>query len=347
MKGFIKVVGLVILCVLLTLFITQHLFTQEKQKVNPHRLTESKDTIAQDTYVSEVIVQAQWGEKNLYKYAGGEESKPGEFGYYTSEETEIAPVHFTVAPNGEIYISDPLNKRIQKFSPEGVFISVIPIMGGEMCVDKDNNIYFLTSHWGENKKEWFINKYDQNGSLLQSYPIEMERRQMWSIHCNNSGGVFMQFYQFRIAEKDTILFGFCQVGSSADAFSLEEQKRTFREGSLGYNSVSVERNIYYKGGRLLSFSGDTVETFKSIQGEFLGCDDSLNAYTLKTIEDKPRDYILLKYDQEGRLVGSWNLSNSPPYVVTERPEYLDCKGNFYLFVYSGKEGIQIIKWHKQ
>jgi hypothetical protein len=37
------------------------------------------------------------------------------------------PTSFTVAPNGDIYITDPLNERIQRFDANGNFVSVIPI----------------------------------------------------------------------------------------------------------------------------------------------------------------------------------------------------------------------------
>lgn len=314
----IFVFRLVVLVGILLFIRANVLFTQEKHEIIPPGLTEPQDTIAQENYVPEVVVQAPWGEKNLE--FDKEESKPGEFGYYVSEETQLAPTHFTVAPNGDIYISDPLNKRIQKYSPEGAFISVIPVVGGEMCVDKDNNVYFLTSQSAIPKNKWFINKYDQSGNLLQSYPIEMEGREMVSIHCDNSGRVFMQFFQDVIeGDNYTCLFGFCQVGTGAGALSSEEQKRTFREGSLGYNSVGVEKNVYFDAGRLLSLNGDTVQTFKSIQGWFLGCDESLNVYTLK-IPDEPRKYILREYNREGELMGLWNLSYPPHMLSTNDPD---------------------------
>ena len=66
--------------------------------------TESPEAIEQETYVSEVIIQAPWGEKNLWY--DKEESKPGEFGiHFTGEGPPVTPSGFTTAPNGDIYIN--------------------------------------------------------------------------------------------------------------------------------------------------------------------------------------------------------------------------------------------------
>ncbi|MGB8657372.1 MAG: hypothetical protein WCE90_06250 [Candidatus Zixiibacteriota bacterium] len=320
MKSIMKPVGLVILWSVLVLFGGKPAFAQGNHQASPPGLAQSQDAVAQESYVLEVVVKAPWGEKNLYQDAGGEESKPGEFGHYSSVETELAPTHFTVAPNGDIYISDPLNKRIQKFGPNGQFISIIPLIGGEMCVDQDNNIYLFTAQSAIPKDKWFINKYDQSGNLLQSYPVQMEGREMWSIHCDNSGRVFMQFFQdVKEGDNYTALFGFCQVGASARVFSPEEQKSSFREGSLGYNSVSAGNKLYFKAGRLVTLSGDTTRTFKPIQGWFFGCDENLNIYTLRT-PDEPRKYILREYDRKGELMGLWNLS--PPRIRCHRKTHI-------------------------
>jgi sugar lactone lactonase YvrE len=93
--------------------------------VQSQQTEKAKEQVQQETYVSKVVIQAPWGAKNLVY--DKEESKPGEFGFHSSEEATIAPNTFTIAPNGDIYIVDPLNKRIQRFNKDGQFISVIPI----------------------------------------------------------------------------------------------------------------------------------------------------------------------------------------------------------------------------
>lgn len=314
---------------------------------------QSEEASARETSVSEVIIEAPWAEKNLYQYAGGEESPPGEFGHYVSQETELGPNSFTVAPNGDIYINDPLNKRIQRFGPNGEFIAVIPIMGGFMCVDKFNNI--LTTR--ASRPHSFIDKYDQVGNLLESYPIEMKRKSIVNVYCDNARSVFACFYADHMEiDKgsrtiiDTSWGGICQVGSAAGALSLQEQKSSIkREGFLGSNSAALSKG-YFTGdpGKLcfISFGGDTIKTFRSIEGSFFGCDENLNIYTTRyDLENRVTN--VKKYDQNGRLVSTFAYRCEKPYrTPAGRGEYLDRKGNVYVFCESYRDGIQVTKWYK-
>jgi hypothetical protein len=328
----------------------------------------------QETYVSEVIIQAPWGEQSLYDstygwYAGKEESKPGEFGYYASEETELSPNSFSVAPNGDIYINDILNKRVQRFSPGGALISVIPINAGLICVDNENNIY--TTRAG--RPLWYIDKYDQSGNLLKSYPIDIyskrkisddwiESRGLGGLYCDNSGNVFIAFrYDFMKLDRAAKAFldsswgGLCQVGAAASAFSLEEQKNyTIREGFLGANSSALAQGYFIGvGGRLhlVSFQGDTIRTYHSIRGSFMGCDEEGNVYTqesnLHVYGNEDRETLaplVRKYNTKGELVASFKYWCEKPYYGSIT--FLDNKGNLYLLSQSFKDGLRIIKWSK-
>lgn len=344
MKGLIKVAGLVILCGLLTVFITQHLFTQEKQGINPASLTESQDTVTQETYVSQVILQAPWGETNLYHGGGGVESKPGEFGHYSSEETYLSPDAFTVAPNGDIYISDPLNKRIQKYNSSGQFLSVIPIPDGkavvDICVDDNNNLFLLRYGSKGRGELGCVDKCDQNGKLIVNYPAFIDvKRTANFVHCDNKGRVFIQ----------GVSYGFCQIGTSAGPLSFEQQKSSLREGSLGINSVTADSNLYFKDGYLISFDGDTTQTFHSTAVSFFGVDEHQNLYT-EEYDDERGSMIIRKYDPRGSLIAEFQYDCEKPYTGLFKVgficTFLDSKGNIYVFCESFKDGIKVIKWYE-
>ena len=112
-------------------------FAQEANQMNPNDTREAKDSLVRETYVSEVVLQAPWAMRTLAY--DGEESPPGELGLRAvvlpdslrgklpDPPLPEGPTSFTVAPNGDIYITDPLNKRIQRFDANGNFVSVIPI----------------------------------------------------------------------------------------------------------------------------------------------------------------------------------------------------------------------------
>jgi hypothetical protein len=128
MKNLIKIGGIVVLFGLLAFFAAQLLFTQEVKQIKPASSPQPQDSIPQETYVSKVIISAPWGKKNLVY--DKEESPPGEFGFEIVDERFVGPSCFAVAPNGDIYIVDQFNQRIQRFSAEGSFISSIPLLGG-------------------------------------------------------------------------------------------------------------------------------------------------------------------------------------------------------------------------
>ncbi|MGB8657981.1 MAG: hypothetical protein WCE90_09395 [Candidatus Zixiibacteriota bacterium] len=340
MKSIMKPGGLVILWTVLLLFGGEPLFAQGNHQVNPPGLVQSQDTTAQETYVSEVIVQAPYAKKNLVY--GKEESPPGEFGYYVSEEESpaVGPSTFAVAANGDIYIADPLNNRMQRFNSQGAFVSTIPMPRtiADICVDRNNNIYLLG---GGGASGGCVLKYDQKGNLLKTYPlISGFSRTGNFIYCDESGRLF---YAYPWGEEEG---GFYQVGTSDVVFSLAQQKNSIRKGLLGFNSVALDKNQFFTGYgslRLMSFNGDTLKVLRSIRGEVFGCDQDLNIYA--------GSYSgLRKYSKSGVLIMGCKCGCERPYIEVEgraRSRTLDEKGNLYILCENEEEGLRVIKCHKQ
>lgn len=336
MKSLIKIVGLVILCGLLIFFGAQLLFTQETKPIRPTRPARTTDTTVQETYISKVILQAPWGEKNLVN--GKEESKPGEFGYHVSKEGELGPNTFTVAPNGDIYIADPLNKRIQKFTSEGTFLAVIRILGEKICIDENHNIYLLPfqksvpkEKWSEEK--WFVNKYDPGGNLLKTYPIE---HPISDIYCDKKGRLFASYGE-----------GIFQLGTKDVEFSSALQKSTFKKGGFwGSDGCSLDKDQFFRKDKdkfyLVNFREDTVKvvTLRNPRG-FIGFDGNLNAYTHNYDFEKEIN-LVRKYDPRGVLIST--IQYYPKHFVSPG---VDCQGNLYIFTWFKDEGVEVTKWYKQ
>ena len=78
-------------------------------QVNPDTLPEK--------YVKKVIIEAKWG------------NGPGEFGLDPLPESYEYTTYFTVGPNGNIYIEDPNNCRINVYTKTGKFLREIKIPG--------------------------------------------------------------------------------------------------------------------------------------------------------------------------------------------------------------------------
>ena len=76
-------------------------------QVNPDSLPEK--------YVKKVIIDAKWGDG------------PGEFGINISSDPIIAPGGISIDNNGDIYIMDNANGRIQRFNREGNLLNIFKV----------------------------------------------------------------------------------------------------------------------------------------------------------------------------------------------------------------------------
>ncbi len=100
----------------------------------------------------------------------------GQFGYKVFEDGSwVEPSAIAIDSKGNIYVADPVNNRVQKFSKDGKFIFKIQInvpakryaeIINDITVDKDDNLYVLSRH----EKAIFI--YAQKGNLVKSINYE-------------------------------------------------------------------------------------------------------------------------------------------------------------------------------
>ena len=102
---------------------------------------------------------------------------------------------------------------------------------------------------------------------------------------------------------------------------------------------------------LIGFQGDTVGTFRSLQGSFMGCDEQGNTYwqklNLHIYGDEDRETkapLVTKANARGELIASFKYWCDKPYYGNST--FLDNEGNLYLLCQSLHEGLRVIKWHK-
>lgn len=291
------------------------------------------DNTLQGTYVPQIVLTAPWGEKNLSD--NGETSKPGTFGLSKNAQgIPIGPTAFKVARSGDIYISDIINNRVQRFSSTGSFMGVIPNVrvgyDEGMCIDIEGNIYtgnFRVAHP-------YVEKIDQNGNLVSKYPIatdpEMgtDKPTNWgaagNILVDDSGRVFIQY------EKGGTNYKF-QLGTKDAPFSPAHQKASWKEGYLGITANPPDGNRSYTG-YLLGMDTDTEYEIEQAMKNY----------------EPDKDVSIIKKFQKGKLVGAYTLNwkqvDCP--VLTSfsmAGNQVFDKGNIYVFC-SDKDGIKIIKW---
>jgi hypothetical protein len=287
-------------------------------------------TPKQGTYEPQVILSAPWGEKNLRMDSIS--SEPGEFGFYLDESgLEHGPTAFTIAPNGDIYIADNINNRVQRFSPTGSLLGTIPNVfisyAVGMRVDKEMNIYtgnFRTA-------DPYVKKFDPQGNLLITYQIikdedmGTDKPYRWggqgNILIDDSARVFIQYI------RSGMVFSF-QVGTKDVPFSTAQQKATWKEGFYG-------------------ISANLPTGSKRYTANLLGVDNEAE-YRIEKDMKNENISIITKYDLIGRLIGTytldWRRIECPLITAFSMSgnQVFD-KGNIYVFC-STKKGITIIKW---
>jgi hypothetical protein len=275
-----------------------------------------------ETCVSEVVLRAPWAEKNLVY--DGEESPSGQFGVYQTTVPDSlkdqldagiseGPTSFAVAPNGDIYITDPLNRRIQRFDGSGSLVKVIPIPPyegsrsrgnyqrdwGLVCADRYDNVYLL---WWEDYTEQVVCQYNQQGMLLKSYPLFEEVR---------LGGAGMKL---RCVDGDTLVL---QYGRKAGAKQI----------------LSSLAEYLAKRGPATPF------TFQ------LGTADLVFA--------QPRQRATLKQGvvipgpglSGAEMPGSATTVGESWGPIPWNHDFINGQGDFYSYS-SSKRGIKIVRWRK-
>ncbi len=304
------------------------------------------DQMQKQTYVSQVIIDEPWGKE------------PGQFGIYElgehgEEGPPVGPSTFSVTPEGDIYILDLMNGRVQKFGPDGRLLFVIPLsrVGMKMDVDQLGNVYIYDTARVPKK----IIQYDSKGNLLKEYLI------LWSdggirggdIYCDNFGRIFLSYRSDSL--KTSVIF---QVGTTELDFTPEQQKATLREGFVGSNNVVLNKGkiLQTKEGELhlvgLNATEGEADSSKSVKkfslyrlnlypsgtASFTGVDEQMNVYTFTS----RGGYVIRKYNPSGDLVAEFSIEKED-YIWTSRSLFLDEHGNIYVMSTS-EEGLKIIKW---
>ncbi|MCJ7497459.1 MAG: hypothetical protein MUO78_04925 [candidate division Zixibacteria bacterium] len=308
------------------------------------------DNTPHQTYIPQIILNEPWGQK------------PGEFGIddpYARNPKAIGqgpvmgPSTFTVAPNGDIYIVDMFNYRVQRFTQDGAFVSSFSLLetrsaGGEdISVDANGNIYLL--YLGPA----VVRKFDSNGNLLKiifMFNHEDEDAEGMNtgggptkIFCDKSGRLFLQYRSEKYRD-----FRIFQFGTDVTDFTPEQQKATLRRGFAGGSGIILKKEqiFQYIDGKMFTVDNSN----KAIRGynfsgtySFLDVDGSGNAYM--TYYNMDTDiYSIKKQTPDGKIICTfeWKFTNYAHHNLN-KPLIVDAQGNVYVFD-STKEGITITKW---
>lgn len=313
------------------------------------------EVVQQQTYTSRVILSAPWG------------NQPGEFGINDpySRDPKIVdagpvqgPSTFTIAPNGDIYIVDIFNYRVQRFTQNGNFVSSLSARMGlveDICVDANGNVYLLEI------APAYVRKLDSEGKLLKLIPMfnhndpDAEGMNIGGgstkLYYDNSGRLFLSYYKEN--ERARVIF---QFGTTTTEYSPPQQKASLRRGSAGMSGIILNKNQIFQWIEGKMFSVDA--SGKQVTGyEFAGpwnfLDVDGSGYVYMTSYNGDTDmYSVRKQTPDGKIISSFEwkypryqlpLSKGTLSVDTNKELMIDAQGNIYVLGLTNS-GVTITKW---
>jgi hypothetical protein len=320
---------------------------------------ESTPTVESETtekYVPRVIINAKWGDG------------PGEFGFDPDPDVPSAGTGpcGLIVDNGELYILDAVNQRINVYLNNGSFQKSIGLEGGDLeqlffnpgfvafKKDNENNFYLLgyDSPSGGSK----ILKFDSNGNFIKELckslvdeellqePLYLPPPLLWKKERRDSLGTLLENYSLKgEVAPSNLKAEYDSLGRILEDFrSLRERKEPLRISfdpalkikgdSIIVNVNGEERLVYFdkkSGKELKERKTNTIRISKYI-----------------TFEDYPeviKSGIGLSEDlREFVLDSRYNVS-------TMSATDFDQEGNFYELLWKPygenlKMGVKVIKW---
>jgi len=255
------------------------------------------------------------------------------------------PVGITVDQDGNVYVMDTQNGRVQKFDSSGNFISMWGSRGegegqfqnssrlrwlGHMAVDTQGNLYVIDVY------NFRIQKFDGSGNY----------QSQWG--ANGTGNGEFSLFPFDIAVDAQDNFYVCESGAAHRVQKFDASgKFLLAWGQLGYKDAEFSQGdtctlaIDPTGNVLVADNSGRIQKFDA-NGQFvskiimppvnnvsvsiynLAVDKQGNIYVLDT-----NHALIIKLDSEGQVLASWNILGEDTSTDFQDMT-VDSEGNIYI-----------------
>jgi len=304
-----------------------------------------------EEYVPKIIIKAKWG------------TKPGEFGIPPKGTAKRyhCPSALTVDSNGNIYVLDRWNQRIQEFTQNGKFKREIKIktnlLKGEyfrfhekgVAIDKDGYIYCEFSIGKDIGRivDDRLQKFSPSGKLVKefSYPGE------WYLETTPWEEVYLSFaignncYRFVSFEEDKIKpWGEGRIGIDGYRFL---PMHLYGDSAIEALTIIDPKGI--KREMEIPLVGRLKEKFKDHKLMDVEClnVDKLNNFYVRSYYRKELGYrdnmVISNCNLEGKIIAQIDFLpgriGSIPFLVN-----IDKKGNIYVMKSTEESGVEIVRW---
>ncbi len=286
----------------------------------------SSPAYGNETYVSQEIIAAPWG------------SETGQFGLI--EEAEgVGPQSLCLDPEGNIYILDLVNRRVQVFTPQGDYLRQIPfqILAHDLCLSQKGDLYLLAPYDGLGEQ------LDLDGKPLARWSISPRIQLIDGIRA--AGDLVV----VRTAAQVEHL-----VADAKGLLSPDDQLKTTEYGMGGPDPAKRYRtrwiNDHLGTLQVLDPNGQTLRevsvTTRRRLGSlvFMGADSQGNVYLRAETFGAQGDVIqkVLKHDPEGNLRAEFEVSMNG-FTYLYRNLRVHHNGDLYQ-LHTEPLGVKVLRW---
>ena len=341
-KGFVLMVSLstvVILTSIVVLNAQPSTDQQNSQSPVQKRIDIIDDSFGRFTTESTTIVQGGWG------------AAEGEFGLFEpqGEGEKEGPMSYCVDGKSNVYVLDQVNLRVQKFGPQGNFVSAIPIdnrTADRILVDSNENVYVFDL-WC--KRE--VAAYNNIGELIQKMSLNVGEN-------TTTGGISEVFVQNDdIYAEDAETGRMYELGSAGTILEFHNQRSIelpgrFQKGTgnhlyLKPSNDGAVVDIVEREGKLntsIAFNSKRkVHNYVELTSDSSG-NIYLGAYLVKQsgLNFVDSQFSFIKATRSGEILGKAEMPTNL-YVPTRHPFYVTDDGNLYQ-LQTLKDGLRVVKW---
>jgi len=275
-------------------------------------------------YRPTVLIRANWG------------SADAEFGLRLEAEGNC-PQALAVADDGTLAILDPVNNRVQLFSPKGRWQGKFPIASGIFDIGFQRNQVILLAPY-----DYFVARYSRDGELIEKTNIN---RQIVLID------------GLRVGEDDVGVQTIDQVQYSVNKNSPPEQIASAKPGAssrIAGQSVQTQwiaprqGQVIIKNKRSAKTQSILIATDAELGSlVFLDSDLNGNIFVRKELfsADGTTYFEVDKFDLNGALRATIRIEHEN-IVMPFKPITIDQHGNIY-FLEINSDGFSVIQWQEK
>jgi hypothetical protein len=274
-------------------------------------------------YQSSVMIRANWGKAD------------GEFGLRLEAEGNC-PQALAVADDGTLAILDPVNQRVQMFSPDGNWIGKFAIIPNSFDIQFQNQELIILAPYDHS-----VIRYSRDGKLIEKMAIDRNIEMIDRLHTRENE-VFVQTIeqiQYSITKNQAQQIESAKRGVSARIPGVRIQTQWIDSHQ---GKVILKNETSGKSQSIIITTEDELGSLV-----FLDSDLNGNIFVreeLFSANDKPY-FEVAKFDRNGTLRATIRIENEN-IVAPFKPITVDKQGNVY-FLEIKSDGFSVIQWQEK